>query len=228
VRDWAKEALTQAIKIDSVAQLPQGYVPGAEHLLVVTTRVNPYRYESFGLLEQGGKIQGILLGSDLCTESAMYPPAKYQVAPPSTGLAALQASRRSGDALIDAVLDAIQAGDRRGLSALMSPRDGSISVIGCSGGAVTPSDAAAFLQTSSAKLLYAVSEEFVIDGSGPRLTVIALAKADGSSLGLVVDGRGIIEIFDACGTKHPEWLLGGLGRERTGLPFDTSFLLAPR
>jgi hypothetical protein len=104
-------ALTQnAVSLHAVQEIPQSDVPRADHLLVWVTHEplawNPYRWERAGLLVHDGRIVAI-------TPCALTPPVppEYVVPPPTGGVAALDPSRRSGIAAVDAVLVALQARD---------------------------------------------------------------------------------------------------------------------
>jgi hypothetical protein len=115
-RQEPEEALTrlaqQASGVYTIARVPDGYPIAADHVLVVWIRVAPYRWTRDYLLERDGRIAGLLD----CVPPA---PPTFIVPPPAGGVAGLSQARRSGIAIVDAVLDAIQRGDETALSGLI-------------------------------------------------------------------------------------------------------------
>jgi hypothetical protein len=70
-----------------------------------------------GLLERQGEIVLLITGG--CEAQRLYPPAGYLVPPPPGGLSGLDAARRSGIPLVDAILDAARAGDEAAMARLI-------------------------------------------------------------------------------------------------------------
>lgn len=111
------ELARQAIGVHAVAVLPAGYLPAADHMILVLLEVSPYRWSMAALIERDGAIVGFnLCGTDL--PASLYPPQAYP-APPLADLAHLDTERRSGIAVIDAFLDALAAGDLDALLGLV-------------------------------------------------------------------------------------------------------------
>ncbi len=96
-------------------------------------RVDRYRWQSEGLFERDGKIIGIVTGNS-CTyfaaapiyasfgASQIAPGARtYLIAPPPDGspLDATRNSERTGNALVDSILDALATGDGAALQSLI-------------------------------------------------------------------------------------------------------------
>ena len=132
-RDWARDFLSRVVGLESVANLPEGFSPAADHVLTFIQKVDRYRWQSEGLFERDGRIVGIVNGRS-CTyfpgepvyasflASPIAPGARtYLVAPPPDN-APLDASRnslRTGNALLDSILDALAAGDAATLQELI-------------------------------------------------------------------------------------------------------------
>ncbi len=108
----------QVIGVHSVVELPVGYLPVADHMLLMVLEISPYRWSMAALIERDGAI----VGFDLCETDrpeSLYPPQAYPV-PPVADLADLDPARRSGIEPIDMFLDALAASD---LSALLGRVD---------------------------------------------------------------------------------------------------------
>jgi hypothetical protein len=105
------------LRLHAVVRLPVGYQPRAEHLILLVTEVNPYRWQTLGVFERDGQITGIVPLDDSCDPSSLYPP-RFLVAPLAPD-ALLDRTRRSGIPAIDAVLDAIYAEDEATLATLI-------------------------------------------------------------------------------------------------------------
>lgn len=104
----------KATSVRSVANVPAGYQPEADHVIEVFIEELPYRWMIQYLVER----QGSIVGLAACVPSSL---PEYIVAPPPGGLAAVSPSRRSGIVVVDAVLDALQAGDAARLVTLIDP-----------------------------------------------------------------------------------------------------------
>jgi len=63
----------QAIGIHAVIELPDGYLPTADHMIIVVLEVSPYLWSTAALIERGGAV----VGFDLCSADRpayAYPP----------------------------------------------------------------------------------------------------------------------------------------------------------
>jgi DNA-binding CsgD family transcriptional regulator len=115
--EWAATTTDLDLRVHAVVRLPVGYQPPAEHLILLVTEVNPYRWQTLGVFERDGQIAGIVPLDDSCDPSSLYPP-RLLVPPPAPD-ALLDRTRRSGIPAIDAVLDAIYAEDEAKLATLI-------------------------------------------------------------------------------------------------------------
>lgn len=106
-----------ASNVHAAVEIPEGYRPDAEHLLILVTQVAPYRWESAGIFEQDGQIVGLFTQ---CGEypQEMYPPSAFLLPPPSES--PLDAGRASGVAQVDAAFAALRAGDIATLDGLIA------------------------------------------------------------------------------------------------------------
>jgi hypothetical protein len=112
------EVAKQAIGIHSVARVPNGHLPAADHQLLIISELSPYEWQMVSLLE----LDGSIVGFDLCgvdTPSYLYTPLSY-VVPPVADLADLDVERRSGINVIDAFLDALATENVGAMLALVS------------------------------------------------------------------------------------------------------------
>lgn len=103
------EVAQQAMGIHAVTELPEGYLPTADHMIIVVMEVSLYLWSLAALIESGGAV----VGFDLCSADRpayVYPPLSYP-APTVADVADLDAARRSGIGPIDAFLDALAVGD---------------------------------------------------------------------------------------------------------------------
>lgn len=116
---WSQELRDQLHGVHSVSRIPDGYQPRADHLVIVYRQLKPYWWTATGILERDGRIVGLFTDDQGCRPEAMYPPDRYVVPPPEGGISSLDPSRRSGIAIVDAVLDAIQKRDLQALGALI-------------------------------------------------------------------------------------------------------------
>jgi hypothetical protein len=114
---WSRQAAAQAYGIHAVIRPPEGYQPAGDHLIILITQQNPYSWQAVGLLERQGEIVLLITGG--CEAQRLYPPAGYLVPPPPGGLSGLDAARRSGIPLVDAILDAARAGDEAAMARLI-------------------------------------------------------------------------------------------------------------
>jgi DNA-binding CsgD family transcriptional regulator len=232
---WLREVLPRATKIDSVARVPAGYVPASQHLILIQTELNPYRWGTIGIYEDGGRVVGVLLAEVSCAPFALYPPGGFVVPPPAGGVPAADPSRRSGIAIVDAVLDAAYAGNEAAMGRLVSyqqvpcgaqdigppcpqgapagtPVEAIPSTV-CHGGFETRDTAPqALVRDISNTGLYAIPVR-----SPPGATFVVMASAQGGSLAMSFDDNGVTGISRLCGPPQPEWLMTG----------NPSFLLPP-
>jgi hypothetical protein len=116
---WSQELRDQLHGVHSVSRIPDGYQPRADHLVILYRQLKPYWWAATGILERGGRIVGLFTDDQGCRPEAMYPPDRYVVPPPEGGISGLDPSRRSGIAIVDAVLDAVQERDLQALAALI-------------------------------------------------------------------------------------------------------------
>ncbi len=114
---WSRTVAGQLYGLHSVVRLPAGYQPTADHLVIAIRQMKPYWWDGVGILERAGKIVGVVTDDGACAPQMMYPPAGYLVPPPRGG--ELDASRRSGIGMIDAILDAAAARDEKAMAGLI-------------------------------------------------------------------------------------------------------------
>ena len=114
--EYVRQELTtlagQAISLHAVADLPDGYQPAGDHLLIFVLSTAPYDWARIGVIELGGRVVALV------TSCVAYPPLAFIVPPPAEP-EELEPGRRSGNAIVDAVLDAIDAGDAEALAELI-------------------------------------------------------------------------------------------------------------
>ena len=241
-------ALPRIAGVHAVARLPQGYQPAATHLVILIEQVNPFHWQALGILEREGKIAGFIDGE--CPPDFLYPPADYIVRPPSGGIANVDASRRSGIPIIDAILDALQTGDEArwrdlvvftptpchnydyGAPCPPGAPDGTlveaISTVGCHGGYMLPEDFDAghgALQRSNL-------------GGGARYAVVGVLRPQDQTLGQGSPdaGVGLLLLGGPAGSGSALTIsLGGITSFNGGCGWHPewlirghpSFLLAP-
>jgi WD40 repeat protein len=240
----------QAYSLHAVAEVPAGYLPAAEHLLIVVREPSPYDFELRGLLEADGRIVGLL------TTCVRLPPRAFLVAPPPGGIEDLDPDRRSGLEPLDAVLDAMAANDRAALQRLIDfseigcvlepleigappkcrrdePEGTLLQVLptaGCEGG-LSRSDQLDWLfdrLLGADWVLYGVTDNGEPDpgasafARGRVWMVLASTAPDPApgAMRLNVTDRGIANVLTGCGPQSPEALLLRFGG-------DPDFLLAP-
>jgi hypothetical protein len=250
--EWAAEIVSQVESIYAVVDLPPGYQPAGEHLLIIVMRQGPYWWETQGILESAGKVAGIIApawrfdsasaGNASPTlnqrECLPLPPSAYVVPPPEGGLAGLDPSRRSGIAMVDAILDALHAGDDGGLDALMDHTR-----IACvkpgpnfSQGEIGP---ACTDDEPEGTIVDAIpvgvchggwvrrDAKPLLNPGGTKNAEVLYAMVSTSSMVVASNGtgwswslgeRGLRGISGFCGDRHPDKLIGGE---------DTRFLLPP-
>jgi hypothetical protein len=232
--EWATGQLSAVRNVVSVISLPMGYQPAADHMVVLRAQAAPYRWASIALLERDGKVVSVIEGEEQCGPDRLQPPESFVVPPPVQDLASLDPARRSGVAMIDAVLEVLQRGNESDITDLIQYRGipcGGDSRPACPQGeaAGTSIDAlphamcvpgfetrdqapGALSRDWSRDALYAVTS--LPDGRDGVL--IVLAGPDGPFAMEVVDGK-IVAIRSACGPSHPNSLFNG----------NTSYLLPP-
>ena len=101
-----------------IAEVPNGYLPWGERMVILLGEESPCAWQSDGLLVSDGRITGFI---NDCSDrpELLYPPAAFVVSPPDD-LQSLDPSRRSGIGVIDAFLDALAADDMNAMDALTS------------------------------------------------------------------------------------------------------------
>ncbi|HEX5140735.1 MAG TPA: helix-turn-helix transcriptional regulator [Dehalococcoidia bacterium] len=244
LRDWARDSLSRVVGLDSVVNLPEGYQPPGDHLILLNTQTAPYRWSALGIVERQGRIVGLLTGDDSCGTTRMYPPAGYILPPPVAGAAGFDPLRRSGVAVIDDALDAAQAGDAAAMASLIvyeqvecgmefgaacpvgvakGTQVDAVPITFCEGGYETRDTApAAFVRRLADAAIYAIAEDSTGDSSGglnPGSGAPAvMTRSDGSPFTVFFNDAGITGIAFQCGFSSPDWLL-------TGTP---NFLLPPK
>jgi hypothetical protein len=217
----------------SVIELPSGYVPAADHMVLLRTQPAPYRWASIALLELDGKVVGLIEGEEQCGPDKLQPPETFLVPPPVQGLTSLDPARRSGVGMIDAVLDVLQRGNEDRIIDLLTYR-----ALPCAGaGPTCPQGAPAgslveavpnrvctdgfesrdqILSTLSREwsqyALYAVTS--LKDGRDGVLVV--LASPDGPFALELVEGK-IVATNSGCGPGYPDTMFDG----------PTNYLLLP-
>jgi hypothetical protein len=105
--------------VHGVALLPDGAFPIGEVIVIVAVEVSPYRWETNGLVLRAGAITGLVSRCGAWPE-VMYPASAFIVPPPEPG-AMPEPGLRSGVAVIDAFLDALDANDGVALRSLVDP-----------------------------------------------------------------------------------------------------------
>jgi hypothetical protein len=113
-----REAADLAIGLHAVAVAPEGYLPAADHVIILVSQPAPYRWYVPGILERDGRIVGVD-GCESEIPQLLYPPLSYS-APPLADLADLDTGRRAGIEVIDSFLDALRAEDLDAMLDLVS------------------------------------------------------------------------------------------------------------
>jgi DNA-binding CsgD family transcriptional regulator len=233
-QSWSKEVLAPGLRLHAVASLPDGYEPAAEHLIILVSPLNPYRWQTAGILERNGLILGVI-PTAACQPQGLYPPSAYLVPPPETGVAIDNPTRRSGIPAVDAVIDALQSGDEATIAALIqygkvpcaaftglgSPPKCPDGVApgtpvdalerGCEGSYFVPPTASAqlirFIGNSS---LYALVERPPATPGGPPVLALTLAKPQGSASTLLIQDGRITRVETSCpAPAGPIWAVRG-------------------
>jgi hypothetical protein len=229
------ELLPSVAGVHGVALMPQGYEPAAEHLLLFVVQTAPYCWQTLGVFEKDGRLLGLIDGD--CQPQALYPPAGYLVPPPVGGLAGLDAARRSGIPVIDAILDAAAASDATRMSGLIAYRPvpcsdpgqigtlpcppgvangtpiDAISISSCEGGYATREEAPQALIEIARRPLYAVVEAGTPSNPGvpapdSSVGLLLLASPDRGAIALSVGPSGVTSVRSGCFVKQPERLIG--------------------
>lgn len=239
---WSRDLTAQLFGVYAVAHVPAQFEPDADHLLIAYRQLKPYWWTANGILERDGRIVGLITGDWRCEPERMYPQGKYLVPPPKGGLEGIDPTRRSGIAIVDAVLDAAAAGDERAMDGLidytkeacgdpsgMPPgagppecpsgvADGTLveilPYIVCEGGHLRRENAAGGLIETIG--LRSSAGLYAATGSADHLGVV-IAKDRGGVL-LSMTDRGVNQVHLGCGPQHPDSLLGSS---------TPTFLLAP-
>ncbi|MPZ49963.1 MAG: hypothetical protein GEU75_11830 [Dehalococcoidia bacterium] len=117
---WLGDLAEKALSLHAVATLPDGYRPGGEHLLIIVTQEEPYRWEVSALVEERGQIVGLITSCGGDGTTRLYPPASYLAPPPPLGdVAPTRPDRETGVPLVDDILQALTTGDISALSGLV-------------------------------------------------------------------------------------------------------------
>jgi hypothetical protein len=232
--EWARTASTQIRGLHSVATLPAGYEPRADHMLIAYRQIKPYWWAALGILERGGEIVGLITG-DGCSPEDMYPPAGYVVPPPAGGVAGLDPSRRSGIAIVDAILDAAAARDEAAMDRLIEytpiacgDPTGFIPHTGpppCPTGVargtpvdILPEVVCAGIHLSRDGAPKEVIQRIGFDHPSGLYAVtrppegdlgVVIASSRGGSTVVTVGERGIKRLAAGCGPRHPDTFLRG-------------------
>jgi hypothetical protein len=186
--------------------------------------VNPLRWQGTAILENEGRIVGLVVGEG-CAVGGMSPgPRTYLVPPLDTTQQQFDSSRRSGVPWVDAVLDAMQSGEEAAWEGLIDwgkttcgnwdyappcppgvatgSEIDAVPVTGCHGGFATreipprPS-----LGDDQADRLYTVVGS--AEGGGAS---ILLVNRSGGTTSVMVTQEGLSAITHGCGNYHPEWM----------------------
>ncbi|MGH2377237.1 MAG: hypothetical protein ACRDGT_02040 [Candidatus Limnocylindria bacterium] len=116
---WSKQTVADLYGLHAVAIVPAGHQPEADHLVVTFRQIKPYWWAATGIFERQGEIVGVITAEHGCSVEVIAPAGRYVVAPPTGGVSGIDPSRRSGIAVIDAVLDAAEARDEAAMDALI-------------------------------------------------------------------------------------------------------------
>jgi hypothetical protein len=234
-REWAADQLPRVRDVVSIISLPMGYLPKADHMIVMRTQVAPYRWASIAVLQGGGEILGLIEGEEHCGPDRLQPPESFLLPPPAQGLSSLDPGRRSGVGMIDEVLQVLKGGKEAEIISLIEYRPfpcggerapvcppGSLTGTPveaiphemCGPGFDTAAQAPGVLSRDwSQESLYAVTSL----ANGRDGALVILTGPDGS-MALELEESKIVAISSGCGPAHPDSLLQG----------KTSYLLAPR
>lgn len=231
IEQWAAETAAADYRLHAVALVPDGYRPAAEHVIVLLKEVSRFRWEGLGIYERDGRIVGMSPG---CSVQGYYLPAKILLPPPPSGQVP-PASRRSGIASVDALVDALQAGDEAAISAMIEygkvpcstatgvgvpPRcpDGvapgtPVDALerGCEGSYFVPPSAPARLVTQLGKSgLYAVVERSPPSETKPVVYAITFIESEWSANTLLLTEGRIVRFETFCpAPANPLWQLRG-------------------
>jgi DNA-binding CsgD family transcriptional regulator len=251
VDEWAVRAVDTVRGVQAVSRLPESYFPAAEHMIVLTTQVDRFWWQLMGILEQDGKVVALVTGEG-CTlyaapDGTYFPrqiaPGERNllIAPPTDGPAGLDASRnalRTGVAIVDAVLDAVQAADRETLAGLItytpqqchvydyappcpegSPPGTPVDVLEfavCHGGYVFPAEGPdTVIGLFDGLYIYAIAGRTPDTTLPPALqepagyAIILAPQEPGSIRSIGIGPDGVTSLRGSCGNHHPEWWLGG-------------------
>ena len=99
----------QAYAVRSVITIPAGATPKAEHLIVVSVETRWYEWGDAAVLETDGKIVGIADAN-----CVVFPPKAFLVVP-RDARPPIDPEPRSGNAIVDATINAFEARDREAL-----------------------------------------------------------------------------------------------------------------
>ena len=116
IEELMRDLLELETSLHAVAIVPARSVPAADHVVILHVARPPFSSSSWGFFERDGQVVGMHVSPSL--PASLYPPRSLLAAPPAD-LATIDANRRSGDALIDAMLDGLAAGDGAAVEALV-------------------------------------------------------------------------------------------------------------
>lgn len=231
---WSSEIATEFFGLHSVSQLPAGYQPQADHLLVVYRQLSLYWWEAAGILERNGRIIGVITGEG-CSPASIYPPARYLVPPPPGGIAGIDPSRRSGIALIDAILNAaaardevamgrlieytpIACGDATGFPPHAGPPPCPTGVAAGKPVDILPEVVCAGNHVPRERAPRALIDWIGIDhpsglyaATQPSRSTeirVVIASSRGGAVALSIGERGVKQVTAGCGPLHPDTFLG--------------------
>jgi hypothetical protein len=239
------------VGLESVANIPAGFTPAADHVLIFVRQVDRYRWQSEGLFEHDGKIVGIVTGCTYFAAAPVYasfgasqiaPGARTYLVPPPADNAPLDKSRnsqRTGNALVDSILDAMASSDGAALQKLIqyapvpcgtSERApachpgqqagdsvDAFPLSACNGGGILTEGMPQNLpELLDGLFVYAVVsyEGSPHQSQGPVAVeehyAIVLATSDYRGMEVVsIGSEGITSLRGDCGYRHPEWLIEG-------------------
>ena len=232
IEAWAQETVGFDYSLHAVIQVPRGYRPQADHLLILVRPALPYDWEFLGIYEARGRIVGISQG---CGNLRSHYLPNRVIVPPLAPGQALDPSRRSGIAEVDAVIDGLQNKNRAAISAAIQyskvpcsnilgigapPRcpDGAapgtpVDALehGCEGYIYVPPDAAdALIKDIGAGSLYAVVERPALTPGGPPIYAATLDQVRGGAYTLVIAAGRIVGVETTCpAPADPIWQVRG-------------------
>jgi hypothetical protein len=229
VETWARDTVARGTSLSNVASVPEGYPIYAEHALEIVLEETPLYWRATSVLESGGEIVG-LIASENCYRDLNPGQRAYLLPPLEPDLVQFDSSRRTGVAVVDALLDAMQSGNEATWEGLVVYQEVPCGVVeygpGCPDGAAPgtmidafPSSACHGGYTTVDRpprveiggadnlQLYAVTETAYDDTPDEaNIATIVLFRPDGGGVAVSVGEEGMTSIRQGCGPWHPEWL----------------------